>query len=404
MCGIIHVRTKKKGRTIEKVLDQYNNQKTRGSEGFGFCAIDVVNETVSHQRNAYWERTKKELKEFGAPEIMFHHRFPTSTINIKECAHPIKVKNKELKHVYYVVHNGIIRNDDELKTKHEKLGYVYNTEVTTKYHANGVEYDGNSHYNDSEALAVELARFTEGKSTDIKAKGSIAFIMLECNHKGKPIKLHYGRNWGNPLKVHESDKEFMLSSEGKGTLIPIDEWNEYDYASSQTRTMKVDIGDNGYNTTTSYNRPTYTGGTTTRGYSSYHDHSQAMKDIKALSDTEEQARIDKEDEDVSMNGAIKLLEDKKPTQRKLLDDFDTSPSDSEISTIDIDDIPPGFDNVSNEDYNLIDDIFEIDTYLAQEFSKGGSKDLSVIKYYEENRLESWEQLSEYGKQMYNAMK
>jgi hypothetical protein len=39
----------------------------------------------------------------------------------------MKVSNKMLKFDYYVVHNGMISNDEELKKEHEKLGFAYTT-------------------------------------------------------------------------------------------------------------------------------------------------------------------------------------------------------------------------------------------------------------------------------------
>lgn len=240
MCGIIFVKADNKKIALAELLKQYEKQKTRGSEGFGF--IGIGKRDIEYKRSAYWEQIEKDLTKAKASEILFHHRYPTSTINIKECAHPIKVEHKELTKVYYVVHNGVITNDDTLKEKHEKLGYKYNTEVLTTYKTSGTEYEGASEYNDSESLAIELARYNEGLSDSIGTVGNVAFIMLECSIEGGPLRLHYGRNEGNPLNRYKRGKLLVLASEGQGQEVEPNEWNEYEYSTGKLKKHSINIG------------------------------------------------------------------------------------------------------------------------------------------------------------------
>lgn len=242
MCGIVFVKGPSKG-IVDVLLKHYKAQKSRGVEGFGFVAMN--GDKLSWNRTQHEFEIKKKLKKVSAhSEILFHHRYPTSTENIEEAAHPIKVSNKELEYDYYVVHNGVISNDDKLKEKHEKLGYRYTTEIE-KYiqvkNKKGKQYITGSEYNDSEALAIELARFHEGLSTDIGTIGSVAFIMLQVDKKGNIIAIHYGRNSGNPLGWTIDGEYHVLASEGE-EKIDVNTWYTYTYKTSMTTKFYVEIG------------------------------------------------------------------------------------------------------------------------------------------------------------------
>ena len=233
MCGIVTAVHLKGGRVSKKVKEEYEKQKSRGSEGFGFASIDNEG-IVSVQRSETEHKILKSLKHDGASIVMFHHRFPTSTINVEECTHPIFVSHEDLDYDYYIVHNGVIRNDDELKKKHETLGYVYRTELkvnsntTYKSAYSDMSYvvtdKETSEYNDSEALAIEIARFLDGASNKIDAVGTIAFICYKVHksgkNKGRLIAMYYGRNGGNPLCYSTEGNIMLLKSVG-GTPLDI---------------------------------------------------------------------------------------------------------------------------------------------------------------------------------------
>lgn len=247
MCGIVYIRGGHDG-IVDKLLKHYQKQRGRGVEGFGFVATS--GDRVVYRRSQFEGDIKTKLEKVrtnkkDVRDILFHHRYPTSTENITEASHPILVSHKELTNDYYVVHNGIISNCDTLKEKHEKLGYEYTTEIETylrvKY-GKRKEYTTGIEYNDSEALAIELARYKEGLQDSIEARGSIAFIMLEVE-KGstRPIALHYGRNEGNPLGVTLDDGHYILASEGDDKIAS-DIFFTYDYATGMTVSKDVPIG------------------------------------------------------------------------------------------------------------------------------------------------------------------
>ncbi len=250
MCGILFVRKKDKTSARKAVWRRYKKQKSRGSEGFGF--IGIVNNKIKTIRRAETEKEiQKYLNKETSTQVLFHHRFPTSTPNLPEMTHPIIVKNKKLNRVFYVMHNGIISNCDTLKEKHKKMGFSYTTEMKEKikYVTRETNYfEKTDYYNDSEAFAVELALYLSGKQNGIFVEGSIAFVTLETTKNGTVKKLHWGRNWGNPLFAENNDKFWSLRSEcDDGVKIMPDILFTYDYNTKKTTEVEIDIGEYEYN-------------------------------------------------------------------------------------------------------------------------------------------------------------
>ena len=258
MCGICYVRrldSKLASKMIEK---RYRKQKERGSEGFGYVAI-CDNIVKVYRRSATEKSIIEKLNEETATEILFHHRFPTSTPNFAEASHPIKVDNEKLSHIYYVVHNGIISNDDELKPQHEAEGYKYTTELVQKWRNGGNTIQKQIMWNDSEALAIELAKDLDGEALGIpQMTGSIAFIALQVDKKSKEVtKVFFGRNSGNPLKLETVKGQFIgITSQGSGinikenTLYTID--NRTNEVEEKAYTIGVTYRYAGYNYTDDY--------------------------------------------------------------------------------------------------------------------------------------------------------
>ncbi len=219
MCGIIaQVKRKDDGvRTNSNILGMFQQQISRGTEGFGFVSF---NETV----NAYIRRSKKEeienavLKD-NARSFLFHHRIPTSTPNYADTTHPIKVTHEELSYDYFVIHNGIISNDTLLHEQHVALGYEYMTTVLEEIRTANSKISHES-YNDSEAFAIDLVRFIEGKQEKMKSRGSIAFIALQVDKKNnKVVRVFWGRNGGNPLSILLTKDQLILRSLGETTEV-----------------------------------------------------------------------------------------------------------------------------------------------------------------------------------------
>lgn len=249
MCGILFGR-RLDGLPIAKSLSKrYQQQSQRGKQGFGYIAIK--NDKVETIMRAKHEGDILEaLRKETSSAILFHHRLPTSTPNTLDTTHPIAVINKLLKKNYYVIHNGIINNADDLCTEHTELGFLYTTAIETKTIVQSrTEYTESStfKFNDSEALAIDLALTLEGKQTAMKAQGTISFIVIQTDKKDRVEKILYGHNYGNPL-VRESnlgtDKKgmFFLKSLGKGADVPTHELHSYDWKTGQIETKMFQVG------------------------------------------------------------------------------------------------------------------------------------------------------------------
>jgi len=182
-----------------------------------------------------------DLKMNNSKQIIFHHRMPSSSKNKISQTHPILIESGDLKYKYYIIHNGVIRNSDEIKEIQEKdFGYTYSTEKKV-----GKDYYGKDEimYNDSETLGYEIARFIESDSKKIKAIGSAAFIMTQVDKKtDKVIKIFYGRNEGNPLHLSgDPKKNIFLSSEGPGDNIKEDSLYSFTPDDFKVRKQKMII-------------------------------------------------------------------------------------------------------------------------------------------------------------------
>lgn len=254
MCGIVaKIKREQDGvSTSSDILTMFNVQKNRGQRGFGYVSFDKnVN---SWKRAEYLGDIEKAIMLDHSRSIIFHHRLPTSTPNLADSTHPIYISHDELAHDYYFVHNGVITNDEVLHGEHVALGYEYGTTVDTitrtKYH----EYTETC-YNDSEALAIDVCRFIEGKQLDIKAIGSIAFIALQVNKKtGVAMRVFFGRN-SNPLNIEFTTNELVLRSEGSKETTKPNKMYCLDIKSWEVTVEDVAIGKEYVYPSTTYKTP-----------------------------------------------------------------------------------------------------------------------------------------------------
>lgn len=229
MCGLIAAfntdpkkknKTEKTGPVNEFIINQYEDQHGRGTQGFGIIRIDK-NQKIEVDRATEPVKFLLDLYQSPSKMIIAHHRMPTSTENKMSQTHPMYVANELLTHSYLVVHNGVVGNAEELKTKHETLGFKYTTEHTEKYGGTYPGYPGRTEvkFNDSEALAIELALFIEGKIHTIGTFSNAAFIIVQIDKTViNASKIFYGRR-GNPLMMSKTRGSLRLSSEGSGNEV-----------------------------------------------------------------------------------------------------------------------------------------------------------------------------------------
>lgn len=194
------------------MLQQYDDQRHRGTQGFGLFDGQEMNMV----KEANEDKILNWLCKYDSNLILFHHRFPTSTINVKRAAHPFTTKDFFGDTQYITVHNGVIYNKHTLKAKHDKLGITYQSLL----------HDGT--YNDSEALAWELALTFEGRQEQIEAEGDIAFITLKIVD-GVLERMLFARNV-RPLNMFREKGGLALSSEGAGDPIEPQVLYNWNYA------------------------------------------------------------------------------------------------------------------------------------------------------------------------------
>ena len=222
------------------VEQAYREQKSRGTRGFGYVAISEISEVKrAESEGAILEKLKTEKSS----EILFHHREPTSTPNYIDVTHPIRVEHESLNYTYYLIHNGIISNDSERKAVHEKKGFAYSTTVKIEHHTRNHTYTAEQ-FNDSEALTIDFARYAEGQTKSIKARGSMAFICLQVEKpSGRPIALYAARNDSSPLRMYEDKNLFAFVSEGGSISLPVNTLWRYDYASGRMTESPLTLQD-----------------------------------------------------------------------------------------------------------------------------------------------------------------
>jgi len=229
MCGIIGALNT--GENKEKVNDfiitQYQNQFHRGTKGFGIINIKE-NLTIEVLRACEPTKMMLDLYMNQSRMMILHHRSPTASENYLDQTHPITIENGSLKHKYLIVHNGVVQNDKELQKKHiNKLGFQYNTQyieylMAQKWNekTKQMEHETETKFNDSECVAIEVARFMEKQTDEIEIQGSCAFLGVQIDKKtNKATNIIFGRNEGNPLNMSKSRNKLRLSSIGEGDNI-----------------------------------------------------------------------------------------------------------------------------------------------------------------------------------------
>jgi len=223
MCGIIfgaNIQREKKEApkpVNDWVVSQFEDQFKRGTEGFGLIFIQKDGEyKVERACEPYKMLIDIRDKKNQAPIVLMHHRTPTSSQNKMQETHPILVDNGSLKYKYLGVHNGVVKNDNEMKIEHEKLGFVYTTQRKTSF--------GKEEFNDTECLIIELARYIENQTKELSTQRGGAFTILQIDKETDKVKkVFYGRTSESfPLKMAKDSKKIRISSEGEGNDVAIE--------------------------------------------------------------------------------------------------------------------------------------------------------------------------------------
>ncbi len=250
MCGII---ASIGGDCVADTLRQYDKQKSRGQQGFGLVAIKggkrVAFERATNERSI--KALMMSIEDLKPDTILFHHRFPTSTANLVEAAHPLPISKKGWQHRYWMLHNGVVSGQDasaihkdgyRCKSRIEEVKYLrtYSGRMYTEV--------VDTEINDSEYLGYYVASLLEGKRGDIPMSGAIACLVLQEHKKTGECQVFAMRNYMNPLEIVRSKNKgvhtLQLSSEGKGgaTMEPHKIWKVDMSTLKLSMHMAVNIG------------------------------------------------------------------------------------------------------------------------------------------------------------------
>lgn len=224
-------------------MQVFDEQRHRGTQGFGLFDGQEMNMVHASKE----DKILKWLVRYPTNLLMFHHRQPTSTVNVKRAAHPFSTKDYFGNKQYILVHNGHINNSRTLYNEHWEMEIDYQSELQ----------DGT--FNDSESLLWDFALTIEGHQDKMKATGRIAFVCMQIID-GKLERLYFGRNL-NPLNMFRDKNGIALSSEGPGEPIEPDTLYHFHYGSKRLFHKPFELP-TGY-TSTRYDRPLLTAPTYT---------------------------------------------------------------------------------------------------------------------------------------------
>lgn len=227
---------------------RYHKQKARGTEGFGFVAIQDK-KVVDYWRCEEEKQLLDRLRDQTAGEILLHHRNPTSTPNFWECAHPLLISDDKLTHDYMVIHNGVIHNTDKMKASHARMGIAYRTEIVQQWATQGTSKDWPAReiarkFNDSESLAIELALNLDADGHGIgDVEGSIAFVAIQFHKEsGAVLNKFWGRNYGSPLRFTDDNTYLSISSEEGRKDVKVHTLYSYSYETGKISDKPYTVG------------------------------------------------------------------------------------------------------------------------------------------------------------------
>lgn len=222
MCGLVYSQSFDGTPVNNDVLQQFDLQRHRGTEGFGIYDGQYLNMVHATKE----DKILKWLVKYDSNILLMHHRYPTSTENVKKAAHPFSTRQHFDKHEYILAHNGVIKNAYKQFEEHQERGIEYQSLLDTWK------------FNDSEALLWDFALFMEGHTESMQSIGDIAFIALRKTD-GVLTDMFYYRNNGRPLHMSWTTKRMELSSEGYGDMVPANTLHTWDYQTEEFQTSSL---------------------------------------------------------------------------------------------------------------------------------------------------------------------
>ncbi len=197
MCGIVGYIGKRKALPI--LLNGLKRLEYRGYDSAGVITLDQKNFFIEKEVGKIKNLEEKINKEFGEVDRIdgnvgiAHTRWATHGESSVKNAHP----HKDCSGKFWLVHNGIIENYNELKSFLEKRGHKFISDTDTEVLAHLVEenYQGNL----LKALETALK----------KVEGTYGIVLVS---KNEPDKLIVARK-GSPLLIGVGKDEIIVASD-----------------------------------------------------------------------------------------------------------------------------------------------------------------------------------------------
>jgi len=208
MCGLIGGYALHPQRVKGHVLNIYEKQKTRGTQGYG---VGV------RKRDGSMYRVRGRVKEDvfnsdiwsyieSGDYFIFHHRYPTSTPNEPECNHPICNEDGTL----MLAHNGVLSD-----AKEERDDHVYETEILSTHVilSSDRKIGYTSCVTDSEFAVHYLEELVDNNEFEDALKklgeayGASAYLLLMSEFDGL---IYVGKN--HPLWFYRYGGNYYMSS------------------------------------------------------------------------------------------------------------------------------------------------------------------------------------------------
>lgn len=180
------------------LLDGLKRLEYRGYDSAGLCVLRDEDGTLGRERTVGKVESLQKLIEknhlSGAVGIA-HTRWATHGKPAKENAHPHVCVAQQVA----VVHNGIIENYLEIKSRLEKCGYDFKSDTDTEVIVHQIHY----------FLEQGLPLLAAVKSTVQELQGAYALGVI---HVQAPAKLVAARK-GSPLVIGVGDNEYFIASD-----------------------------------------------------------------------------------------------------------------------------------------------------------------------------------------------
>jgi glucosamine--fructose-6-phosphate aminotransferase (isomerizing) len=199
MCGIVGYIGKRPAAPI--ILDGLQALEYRGYDSAGIALIDKDKKSLIKQIGRVESlRRDTEAKKPGSPLAVGHTRWATHGVPSITNAHPHTNTDKTI----FVVHNGIIENYMEIRTRLQKDGYVYVSETDTEVVPHLIDY-----------YEKELKSFEKAFKAALKdLHGAYAIAAVSTQ---EPETL-YAARLSSPLVIGVGKKEHFLASDPAALL------------------------------------------------------------------------------------------------------------------------------------------------------------------------------------------